>query len=64
MSTPNLSPHGESQCPLQQVWTMAHLPGANPLAAGVTVTLKAMAEVEAPQDLPPASQVCFHKTSE
>lgn len=61
MSIPNLSRHGESQCPLQQVWTMAHQPGANPLGAGLTVALKAMAEEEAHQDLPPASQVGFHK---
>lgn len=57
MSTPKLSPHGESLYPLQQPWTMAHQPGANPLVAGVTTTLKAMAEVEAHQDLRPASQV-------
>lgn len=61
MSMPNLSPHGESQCPLQQAWTMVHQPGANPLGAGVTVALKAMAELEAHQDLPPASQVSFHQ---
>lgn len=59
MSTLNLSLHGESQCPLQQVWTMAHQPGANPLGAGLTLAQKAMAEVEAHQDLPPASQVGF-----
>lgn len=62
MSIQNLSPHGGSQPPLQQVWTMALQHGANPqvvVAAGVIMALRSMVEATDPLDLPPANLVSF-----
>lgn len=59
MSIQNLSPHGGSQQPLQQVWTMALLHGENPKVVGVIMALRSMVEATDPLDLPPANLVCF-----
>lgn len=62
MSIQNLSPHGESQPPLQQVWTMALQHGLNTqvaVAAGVIMALRSMVEATDLLDLPPANLVSF-----
>ncbi len=62
MSIQNLSPHGESQPPLQQVWTMALQHGVKPqvaVATGVIMALRSMVEATDLLVLPPANLVSF-----